>query len=56
MESYCGGRSEVRIRDIDLPVILVDYTSNYPTAAARLNVWQLMVCWLSLKWRGNALR
>jgi hypothetical protein len=42
MESYYGGRSEVRIRDIELPVMLVDYTSNYPTAAALLNVWQLM--------------
>ena len=43
MESYHGGRSEVRIRDIELPVILVDYTSNYPTAAALLNVWRLMI-------------
>jgi hypothetical protein len=43
MESYCGGRSEVRIRNVELPVILADYTSNYPTAAARLNIWQLMI-------------
>jgi hypothetical protein len=43
MESYCGGRSEVRIRDTELPTILVDYTSNYPTAAALLNAWQFMI-------------
>jgi len=43
MESYFGGRSEVRIRDVELPVMLVDYTSNYPTAAALLNVWKLMI-------------
>ena len=43
MESYYGGRSEVRIRDVELPTILVDYTSNYPTAAALLNVWRLMI-------------
>ena len=43
IEIYYGGRSEVRIRGVELPTILVDYTSNYPTAAALLNVWRLMI-------------
>jgi hypothetical protein len=43
MSSYCGGRSEVRVRDTLLPGVLVDYTSNYPASAALLNTWELEI-------------
>jgi len=43
MQSYYGGRSEVRIRDVELPVVLLDYTSNYPASAALLNTWHLEI-------------
>ena len=43
MESYYGGRSEVRIRNVEVPVVLLDYTSNYPASAALLNTWNLEI-------------
>jgi hypothetical protein len=43
MQAYFGGRSEVRIRDVELPVVLLDYTSNYPASAALLNTWNLEI-------------
>jgi hypothetical protein len=31
MASYFGGRAEVRVRKVDVPVIVVDFTSMYPS-------------------------
>jgi hypothetical protein len=42
MESYYGGRAEVRIRGVELPVVMVDYTSNYPSSATLLQTWNLL--------------
>ena len=42
MESYVGGRSETRIRLEELPVMPVDFTSEYPTACVLLNLWDVL--------------
>jgi hypothetical protein len=41
--NHYGGRSEVRIRNVELPAVLLDYTSNYPASAALLNTWDLEI-------------
>jgi hypothetical protein len=43
MQAYYGGRSEIRIRHQELPVVLCDTTSEYPSVAALLNLWSLLV-------------
>ena len=42
MQSYYGGRAECRIRRTPVPVILTDFTSQYPTVNALLGNWSLL--------------
>lgn len=42
MQAYYGGRSEIRIRHQEVPVVVCDTTSEYPSVAALLNVWSLL--------------
>jgi hypothetical protein len=39
MQAYYGGRAECRIRKIPVPVIITDFTSQYPTVNALLGNW-----------------
>jgi hypothetical protein len=43
MQAYYGGRSEIRIRHQEVPVVVCDTTSEYPSVAALLNLWSLLV-------------
>jgi hypothetical protein len=43
MQAYYGGRSEVRIRHQEMPVVVCDTTSEYPSVAALLNLWPLLI-------------
>lgn len=42
MQSYYGGRSEIRIRHLEVPVVVCDTTSEYPSVAALLKLWPLL--------------
>lgn len=42
MQSYYGGRSETRIRCSEVPVVPVDFTSEYPTSCALLNLFDIL--------------
>ena len=42
MQTYCGGRAEVRIRKTHVPVVHTDFTSQYPTVNALLGNWDLL--------------
>jgi hypothetical protein len=42
MQAYYGGRAECRIRKTPVPVILVDFTSQYPTVNALLENWRVL--------------
>ncbi len=42
MQTYYGGRAEVRIRKTHLPVVHTDFTSQYPTVNALLGNWDLL--------------
>ena len=42
MQGYYGGRAEVRIRKTPVPVVLTDFTSQYPTVNALLGNWNLL--------------
>jgi hypothetical protein len=42
MAAFYGGRAEVHIRQIPLPVVLVDFTSMYPTVDQLLGLWPLV--------------
>ncbi len=42
MQSYYGGRSETRIRCADVPVVPVDFTSEYPTCCALLGLFDVL--------------
>jgi hypothetical protein len=42
MTAYYGGRADCRIRKTLVPVVTVDFLSNYPTGNALMNVWQLV--------------
>ena len=42
MENYTGGRSETRIRHVELPVVPVDFTSEYPTTCALLELMEIL--------------
>ncbi len=42
MQAYYGGRSECRIRRTAVPVVLTDFTSQYPTVNALLGNWGVL--------------
>jgi hypothetical protein len=42
MESYTGGRSEARIRNVELPVAPVDFTSEYPTICVLMELMKVL--------------
>jgi len=42
MQAYNGGRAECRIRKTPVPVILTDFTSQYPTVNALLGNWSVL--------------
>ncbi len=42
MESYFGGRSETRIRLEEVPVVPVDFKSEYPSTCAALGLWDII--------------
>ena len=42
MQSYYGGRSETRIRGAEVPVVPVDFTSEYPTSCALLGLFDVL--------------
>lgn len=42
MQSYYGGRSETRIRCTEVPVVPVDFTSEYPTCCALLGLFDFL--------------
>jgi hypothetical protein len=41
-QAYYGGRSEVRIRLADVPVVHTDFLSEYPTVIILMGLWQLL--------------
>lgn len=43
MCAYYGGRAECRIRDVDLPVVYLDFVSMYPTVNALMGLWDLVI-------------
>jgi hypothetical protein len=42
MQAYYGGRSEIRIRHQEVPVVVCDTTSEYPSVAVLLRLWVLL--------------
>lgn len=42
MQSYSGGRAEIKIRRTKVPVIRVDFVSQYPTVNALLQNWEIL--------------
>jgi hypothetical protein len=42
MQTYYGGRSETRIRCTEVPVVPVDFTSEYPTCCALLGLFDVL--------------
>jgi hypothetical protein len=42
LQSYYGGRSETRVRCAEVPVIPVDFTSEYPTCCALLGLFDVL--------------
>ena len=42
MQGYYGGRSETRIRCTEVPVVPVDFTSEYPTCCALLGLFNVL--------------
>jgi hypothetical protein len=43
MQSYYGGRAEIRIRHTPVPVVYTDFTSQYPTVNTLLGLWPTLV-------------
>jgi len=43
MQSYYGGRSETRIRCSEVPVVPVDFTSEYPTCCVLLGLFGILI-------------
>ncbi len=43
MQGYYGGRSEVRIRHQEVPVVVCDTTSEYPSVAGLLKLWPALI-------------
>ncbi len=42
MQSYYGGRSETRIRCAEVPVVPVDFTSEYPTCCVLMELFDVL--------------
>jgi hypothetical protein len=42
MQAYYGGRSEIRIRHEEVPIVVCDTTSEYPSVAGLLRLWPLL--------------
>ena len=42
MQAYYGGRAECRIRKCEVPVVLVDFMSQYPTVNELLGNWDIV--------------
>jgi hypothetical protein len=42
MESFMGGRSETRVRLQEVPVVPVDFTSEYPSTCVLLGLWDIL--------------
>jgi hypothetical protein len=42
MQTYYGGRAEIRIRKTHVPVVHTDFTSQYPTVNALLGNWDVL--------------
>ena len=42
MVSYFGGRSEIRVRKLPVPVIYCDFLSMYPTVNVLMGMWNLL--------------
>ena len=42
MGSFMGGRSETRIRLQEVPVVPVDFTSEYPSTCVLLGIWNIL--------------
>ena len=42
MQSYYGGRCETRIRHVEVPVMPLDFTSEYPSVCALLNLFEVL--------------
>jgi hypothetical protein len=42
MQAYYGGRSEIRVRHQEMPVVVCDTTSEYPSVAVLLKLWPLL--------------
>lgn len=42
MQSYYGGRSETRVRSTEVPVVPLDFTSEYPTCCALLGLFDVL--------------
>jgi hypothetical protein len=42
MQGYYGGRAECRIRKTPVPIVLADFTSQYPTVNALLGNWGVL--------------
>jgi hypothetical protein len=42
MESYFGGRAETRVRAEEVPVVPVDFTSEYSSTCALLKLWEIV--------------
>lgn len=42
MQTYYGGRAEIRIRHTHVPVVYTDVTSQYPTVNTHLGLWPVL--------------
>jgi hypothetical protein len=42
-QAYYGGRSEVRIRLADVPVVHTDFLSEYPTVIINMGLWPFLI-------------
>jgi hypothetical protein len=43
MQSYYGGRAEIRIRQTSIPIVYTDFLSQYPTVNTLLGLWRLLI-------------
>jgi hypothetical protein len=43
MQAYYGGRAECRIRKCEVPVVPVDFMSQYPTVNELLGNWEMLI-------------
>ena len=42
MQGYYGGRAEIRIRHTPVPIVYLDFLSQYPTVNTNLGLWSLL--------------